>query len=231
MNGLKKNDIHISYSTSFFQLGEFNHQTKRIWVVCHGYGQLVKYFSRRFDAIKSEEDLILFPEALSQFYLDQEYKNVGSSWMTKENRLRDIENIHSYLNSMLRSISSLKEIQKRNISINLLGFSQGATTVSRWAFAEKIPFDNLILWGGNTPHEMEEYDFSFLKTNAKILSVIGKIDPFFKDKRDEKLIDYLKSTFGEDRYSNLYYNGGHQIIRETLSEVKSLIEKERLLNS
>ena len=41
---------------------------KAILFIFHGYGQLVKFFSKKFSVLEREYKLI-FPEALSKFYL------------------------------------------------------------------------------------------------------------------------------------------------------------------
>ena len=65
---MEKHHLKVSRTARYFTLGELNEQTKNVWFVCHGYGQLAEYFIRNFEAINDGENLIVAPEALSRFY-------------------------------------------------------------------------------------------------------------------------------------------------------------------
>jgi predicted esterase len=144
-------ETDFNFKARYCVLGEITPQTKKVWFVIHGYGQLAQYFIKKFSVLENPETCVIAPEGLSRFYLEDVAKRsqsgnnkVGATWMTRENRLMDIENYLTYLNSIFQ-----KEIPDSfNGQITLFGFSQGGATVSRWALGGKVSFDRLILWAG-----------------------------------------------------------------------------------
>lgn len=150
-------DISFTSKARYFISGEVTRHTKHIWFVLHGYGQLAAYFIRKFEGIQSSETIVIAPEGLSRFYLQDVTtrtqtgdNKVGATWMTKENRLTDIENYLNYLTQVYTS----EVPQNYTGKITLLGFSQGAATVSRWAADNRIKYNRLILWAGVFPPDM-----------------------------------------------------------------------------
>lgn len=138
--------IAVTRTARYFTLGEMNEHTKRVWFVLHGYGQLAEYFIRKFETIQNHGTLIVAPEALSRFYQDHESGRVGASWMTREDRLSEIDDYVAYLESVQREI--FKDFSSQNIHITILGFSQGTATACRWVNQSELKCDRLILWGG-----------------------------------------------------------------------------------
>ncbi|AFK04361.1 hypothetical protein Emtol_3232 [Emticicia oligotrophica DSM 17448] len=143
---MKEHQIKIERTARYYTLGELNENTKTIWFVVHGYGQLSQFFIKKFASILSDTTFIVAPEAPSRFYLDSEFKRVGSSWMTRELRLTEIEENNDYLNSLY--IHLLKDHDLSKIEVNILGFSQGCATVCRWINTDKIKCNRLLLWAG-----------------------------------------------------------------------------------
>ena len=94
----------------------------------HGYGQMAKFFIRKFQSAEELGYTIIAPQGLHKFYLEGTSGRVGASWMTKENREDDIQNYLIYLNAVHSEISSEKNWDE----IVILGFSQGVATAFRW---------------------------------------------------------------------------------------------------
>ena len=86
---MTEHNIKVERTARFYTLGELNEQTKSIWFVVHGYGQLSQYFIKKFNQIVDNETFIVAPEAPARFYLDANYSRVGASWTTRE--LRDFD--------------------------------------------------------------------------------------------------------------------------------------------
>jgi predicted esterase len=207
----------FNFKGRYFKLGEIDAQTKAVWFVLHGYGQLAQYFLPKFKSLPAHNICVIAPEGLSHYYLeDAASRNktgstrVGASWMTRENRLTDIENYLTYLNSVfLRETGSHK-----NLDVTLLGFSQGAATASRWALSHSVYFRRLILWAGILPADMDfEKGKQLLKTKDVTL-VYGRHDPFLNETR-----------FGEMRMLSeklgitpepVVFDGAHEIHESTL---------------
>ena len=98
------------------------------WVVLHGYGQLASRFLRSLESLATPSRLVVAPEGLSRFYLDAGGGKVGASWMTKEDRVREIEDYLAYLDLVRATLMP-------PVPLTILGFSQGVATAARWAVA------------------------------------------------------------------------------------------------
>ena len=77
--------------------------------------------------LSQEELCIAAPEGLSRFYIRGTDGRVGASWMTRDERLSDIEDHISYLNHWWSSLGVPSDAE-----IVVLGFSQGVATAARW---------------------------------------------------------------------------------------------------
>ena len=208
--------ITFNFKARYFKLGEINESTKGVWFVLHGYGQLAQYFLIKFKPLLTQNICVIAPEGLSRFYLeDVNTRNqtgnnrVGATWMTKENRLVDIENYLQFLNSVYKT-----EIGSSATPVTLLGFSQGAATASRWAAQNLVAYNSLVLWSGIFPNDMDfEKSREVLKTK-QVHQVYGSKDPFLTDARIGEMRG-LAEKLGVNS-SPIMFDGGHEIHEETL---------------
>lgn len=212
--------VTFNFHARYFKLGEINQHTKAVWFVLHGYGQLAKYFLTKFKVLTDRGVCVIAPEGLSRFYLeDVNTRNqtgnnrVGATWMTRENRLMDIDNYLLFLNTVykteLNSYSS--------ILVTILGFSQGAATASRWAVQNSIVYNRLILWAGIFPDDMDfEKSKEILKTK-QVRQVYGSKDPFLTDTRIGEMKG-LSEKLGVNA-DPLVFDGGHEIHEQTLLQL------------
>ena len=123
---------------------------KAIWIVVHGYGQLARFFLGKFEGLE-DDLLIVAPEGLSRFYLDEAHQRVGATWMTREDREHEIQDHVAYLDMIV----DVLRLQCPHASgVNVLGFSQGVATASRWAALGQSSMHRMILWGGNLPPDL-----------------------------------------------------------------------------
>lgn len=210
---IEEQNIAIEIKTPIVTRGQLNTKTKNIWIVCHGYGQLARNFIKRLDALDSDEDFVLGLQGLSKFYLDDSYSFVGASWMTKVGREIELENQVTYIQTALNHV--FKGYDLNNYTLNLLGFSQGVSTICRMAAATKLQFDHLILWAGSFPPELVSEDFQNISDKAKVFAVVGDEDTFIKDEQVDKELEKLKGAFGS-RAELIRFMGGHQVDRDTL---------------
>ncbi|MFN3405658.1 MAG: alpha/beta hydrolase [Cytophagaceae bacterium] len=206
--------VKVSKTARYCLLGHPSEKIETVWVCCHGYGQLAPYFIRKFEVLDNGKNLIVAPEALSKFYLEGFSGRVGASWMTKEERENDIADYINYLNILMAEI---KSTIKKDVKINILGFSQGVATVCRWVTHSKIDFDKLILWAGVFPPDLnKDFAFSMEKLqNKKIYIVYGDNDPFLYDDH-KKNLDQYKKLFPE--ISVINFHGKHDIDEKVLKE-------------
>jgi predicted esterase len=213
-------EVSFNYKARYYKLGTLSAETKKVWFVIHGYGQLAQYFLKKFNSLLNSEICIIAPEGLSRFYLEDitnrsrsGNNKVGATWMTKENRLTDIRNYITYLN----------EIYTHEIpagftgEITLLGFSQGAATVSRWALDGSINFQRLVLWAGIFPPDMDFHKGSDLFKSKEVIEVFGKQDPYLTDDRLKEMTQ-LNERLGLTP-KIIHFEGGHEINTEILAQL------------
>jgi predicted esterase len=212
--------ITLNISTTYETLGELNPKTKQIWIVCHGYGQLAKYFIRRFDVLDATENYVVAPQGLAKFYLDAQYNKVGACWLTKENREIDLQNQLNYIDEVWQKeiqIAKDNGVAINSLKINVLGFSQGCAAACRWAVSRKINFANLIIWAGFLPKEITQENLSFIGEEQKMHVVIGKNDEFYTLLNFDSELDSLKQLI--PKINIVFFEGEHEVKREVLKEL------------
>lgn len=200
---IEEKNIKVPRTARYYISGNLNNKTKNVWFVLHGYGQLAKDFIKWFDELANEETVVIAPEALSKFYLNGGYGNIGATWMTKEDRENEIKDYVNYLDELYAMLISRK--QKSTITVNAIGFSQGAATLSRWVILGKSKIDKVIFWAGEIPNDL---DYSKLK-NIETHLVFGNKDSIFPGdfyKTQEKLLDKF-----EVKYKTHIFEGGHEV--------------------
>ncbi|HEY4650652.1 MAG TPA: phospholipase [Pontibacter sp.] len=172
---MQEHRLTVPRTARVYTLGTPSEHITDLWIVCHGYGQLARYFLRHFAPLDTGHTLIVAPEALSRFYLDGFSGRVGATWMTKEDRLAEIEDQAAYLNLLLQT--QLQQLPA-GVRVTVLGFSQGGATVSRWLASGVAPVHRLILWAASFP---EDIDFTAGKTafeHLPVAVVYGTQDEF-----------------------------------------------------
>jgi predicted esterase len=214
---MQEQHLTINFKARYFKLGEITSQTKAVWFVLHGYGHLAQFFIKKFEPLVSHDICVIAPEGLSKFYLEDVNarvktgnNRVGATWMTRENRLVDIENYTVFLNAVYTS--ELK--QHADIPVTLLGFSQGAATVSRWAMHNSVTYDKLILWSGIFPDDMDFEKGKELLTVKTVHQVYGNNDPFLNEERLKEMRK-LCEKLGIVK-PPIVFEGGHEIHEQTL---------------
>ncbi|MGB3152211.1 MAG: esterase, partial [Maribacter sp.] len=133
--------ITYNSTNTYETLNELTGKTKNIWIVFHGIGYLSRYFLKYFDELPREENYIIAPQAPSKYYLKNEYKYVGASWLTKENTDQEIKNVLSYMDALLEA-----EQISENSNLIVFGFSQGVSIALRWLAKTKLNCSKLILY-------------------------------------------------------------------------------------
>ncbi len=215
----EKHYLEIKKTARFFTLGELTDKTLAVWFVLHGYGQLAEFFIKKFECIAGENNFIVAPEALNKFYLKGFSGRVGATWMTKEERLKEIKDYALYLDKVYFQIINNQKYE--NIKINLLGFSQGAHTAVRWAIYGKPKINNLILWSGSFPAEPEIENHLPLFNGMNVFILSGSNDEFI----DEKSVQIETERLNKLglKFHSLRFDGGHEIKKETLQQLNGML--------
>lgn len=181
------------------------------WVALHGYRQLANRFIRKFGSLDPSKHAVYAPEGPSRFYLDGYTGMVGASWMTKEDREQDIQNYVQQLDAFYDSTIAKAKPQKRI----LLGFSQGAATAVRWWCKGHAEFDELVIWAGTIPNDMDMSTLD-MKLNQPVRVFIGDDDPFNKENHITSALQILEQS--KVPYQLETFSGGHDIEQKALSD-------------
>lgn len=211
---MEEQHITFQHSAPYYKLNTLTAKTKRIWLVFHGYGQLGKFFIRKFEKLDKDENYVILPQGLHKYYLEGFYGRVGASWMTKEDRLNDIENQYSYLDAVLEN----EPFDAKKVEFIYFGFSQGVATMCRYAAHAKRRFDQMIIWAGTIPPELEANDFAFLTGQEQFKYFTGKQDPFYKEGMEDEQKAKLYAMTGKEP-EVIWFDGKHEVIPDLVSTI------------
>ncbi|MDB4915608.1 MAG: Esterase/lipase [Gemmatimonadetes bacterium] len=216
----RPHEIVVPRTARYYTLGPTHGFPRELWIVCHGYGQLAGRFIRDFAPLDDGSRLIVAPEALSLFYLEsiperrsQKEPRVGATWMTREHREAEIADQITYLDRLMLELRH--HLSGASPRIVVLGFSQGTATVSRWLGAGNVRVDQMVLWGGQTPSELEMVAWSNRLQDAKLTFVVGDADEYVTPKIVAREVERL-STAGI-AFSLQRFSGGHVIDADALA--------------
>ncbi len=204
-----KHKINISKTVEIITSGSLTNETKQVWLVLHGYAQLPEYFIKSFSDI--EKAFIIAPAGLSTSYISGFSGRVGANWMTSYERTDAIKDYINYLNQVLEHFK-INNYEK--LTINVVGFSQGAATASRFVTNTKYKVSRLILWAGLIPQELEDND---ILNKKKVHFVYGTDDEFILSNMEhfqKKIVKYKLSGFTIHAYDDK-----HRIPKETFMEL------------
>jgi predicted esterase len=209
----------VSRSARYAVMGSFDGPLSEVWIVCHGQGQLAARFLSRFLPLERDDRLIIAPEALSRYYVTPPKGGpnpvnapIGASWMTREDREREIEDYVRYLDSLHDEIFS--HVARERVRLWVLGFSQGTATAARWVARGKVDPDRVVLWSGLLPPELNAGSAASLARQAPLTVVFGRNDEF----ASSELIAAQEARLKElgVPYETIRFDGGHEIVPDTL---------------
>ena len=155
---ITEHHLTVRRTARYCTLGDGAAGVGDVWIVCHGFGQLARPFLEEFRVIARPGRLIVAPEALNRFYLNREggragaSARVGATWMTREDRLAEIDDYVRYLDDVHRDVVGATA---NGGHLTALGFSQGTATVARWLAHGAARIDRVILWAGLLPPELD----------------------------------------------------------------------------
>ena len=192
-----------------------------IWIVCHGYSQLAGRFIHNFTVIDRPGRLVVAPEGLHRFYIDPPprpaaERRVGATWMTREDREQDIADYVDYLDTLVSEFMA----QSPDAKLRVLGFSQGSATVLRWVVrATRVP-NQLILWAGEVPADVDWSAGARKLARTRIDVVRGNRD----ESLPQVVLERNLRAFDEVQLSyHLHsFGGAHHLDDEMLRRLASL---------
>ena len=207
--------IDIHRTARYFTLGN-GADPDEIWLVLHGYGQLAERFLARFETLDDGRRLIVAPEGLSRFYTDEmrKHEKVGASWMTREDRLAEIEDYVAYLDKVHAEVRTGPGAAAARLVV--LGFSQGSATAARWALRGTARVDRLVLWAGTLPPDIDLRATAARLSAMDLTIVAGEHDDWVQS--NLALQEEAMAEAGV-RYRLVEFAGGHSIEAEVLKRL------------
>lgn len=179
-------------------------------VALHGYGQLIEFFSKKFEQLNSNVTVVC-PEGTHRFYLEGTSGRVGASWMTREWREQDILENNTLLDQLLETVAA--EIKPKSITV--LGFSQGVATAARWIAGTSFKIDRFIAWAGVFPPDIELPAFDNFP--SKRIAVVGLQDPYLQ--MDQYKL--FRSEYEKLDFEIVEFEGKHELVPALLKEILS----------
>lgn len=217
---IEEHHLPVTRTARYLTVGSAAASVAEWWIVLHGYGQLAGRLLRHFEPLASPERLIVAPEGLSRFYVESvtsgpaAQRSVGASWMTREDRLHEIDDYIAYLNALYAHVR--KDLGAR-ARCSVFAFSQGTATACRWLANGAVRPDRLILWAGELPPDLDFHAASSRFATLDITVVAGRSDELITPKIVAR--DTGRLTQAGIPFRLVDYEGGHQIEAETLREV------------
>jgi predicted esterase len=219
--------IPVGRTARYYTLGSGSASVQEVWLVCHGYGQLARFFLRRFAPLDDGTRLIVAPEAMSRFYLSDPggshaKARVGATWMTREDRLNEIQDYVAYLDAVYERV--VAGGPRAGIRRFALGFSQGVATACRWAALGVSGVEELILWAERVPPDLDLAGTAERLRRMRITLVAGAADPALPadapaEERDRLARHGIPSEI-------VTFPGGHELDAGTL---RSIADQARAL--
>lgn len=198
--------IEVTKTARYYTLGNLTPKTKEIWFVLHGYAQLAKNILQKFESVTTNSNYIIAPEGLNKFYAKGFSENPVANWMTNEDRENEIKDYCNYLNKLYTHLQI-----NNDIKVNVIGFSQGVSTATRWIESNSFRFDKLILIAGEIAKEFQTKLPSKL-SNLETIFLYGNKDPFI----DKRKIDNLSTLYKSSLMKIIEFDGGHEINKEVI---------------
>lgn len=212
--------LRVQRTARYFTLGGDAGAPKTIWFVLHGYGQLAGEFIRYFADLASYDTLIVAPEAMNRFYLvgvDKPARDrpVGATWMTREDRESEIADYVEYLETLYEEIAG--PAARFGAKVNVLGFSQGAATATRWVTHGRAHIDRLVLWGGLMPPETDLKHGAAALRHVSLTYVVGSTDHYLPD--DVIAMEQARLDAARIPSELIRFEGGHLIRRSVFPKL------------
>ena len=214
---MQEHHIGVTRSARYFTLGDSSRGVGEVWFACHGYGQLAARFLEKLRVLGDGRRYLVAPEGLSRFYLSESSteRRVGASWMTREDRLAEIDDYVPYLDAVYADV--FRSLDRAGVTVHALGYSQGASTVSRWVAMGKAKIDRLTLWGGEFPPDLDlaSGPAPGRLRSVKLTLVYGRSDEYITPKVVQAVTTRLRQH--GIPYEEIPFDGGHELNEAVLS--------------
>lgn len=215
-----KSFVEVPRTARYYRLNYVQPQTKNVWIVFHGYGQLAEYFIKHFEELNENENCVIAVEGLSRFYVDGLTGRVGASWMTKDDREQEIVDQSNYINTVLKDAGI--DTNSPDYNLIVMGFSQGTATAIRWMVNNDVRPEHLVMWAGSFPHDVDTTKKPEIFNGLSLHYAYGLQDQFLKDVDMDEKLEEMKKTGMEIR--NWTFEGKHVMDKPTLARIVNSFE-------
>lgn len=213
---MREHHLQVSRSARYFVLGPDGPGVAEIWFVLHGYGQLAAPFLKSFGPLDDGTRLLVAPEALSRFYVSRTGdRQIGASWMTREDRLTEIADYVRYLDTVHADV--VARVPTPGAPTHVLGFSQGTATACRWVALGGVGAARLILWAGEVPPDLDLAAARERLGRVQIILVVGRRDTYITEKIVAREENRLREHGIPCRV--VWFEGGHELDADVLRDV------------
>ena len=176
--------------------------TTRVIVGCHGYAQNAAIMLKDLDTIPGIDAWRrVSVQALNRFYTRGD-EAVVASWMTREDREDAIADNIQYLQNVVNAVAAHAK------TLVFLGFSQGASMVSRAAARVTSRAAGLILLGGDIAPDVKEDPSAQL---PPVLVACGERDTWYAGRMDKDLAFLQSRGIAHDV---VRFDGAHEFNAE-----------------
>lgn len=210
MNSQEK-EISYTITNTYSTLNTLSKSTKNVWFVCHGMGYLSRYFLKYFKGLNADENYIIAAQASNKYYLKSEFKHVGASWLTKENTIKETENVMRNFDAIFKA-----ENIPDDVNLIVLGYSQGVSVSMRYVAKRQLQCAQLVLHSGGIPKELNTENFSFL--NAKVSLICGENDEYLTKERLQLETKKAQLLFKEN-LNVIMFDGKHEMNLELINSL------------
>lgn len=205
--------ITVERTARYWLSGAPTEATRSVWFLLHGYGQLAREFLSEFADVGDASRLLVAPEGLSRYYRrGATGREVGATWMTREDRLNEIRDYIDYLDKVYAEVR--KGVDGGELTAGVLGFSQGVATACRWAAMGRSHLDRLILWAGQVPPDLELTEYGDRLSALSPVLVLGDGDQYAGE--TELAAEQVRLKTAGVRHRVVRFSGGHRIDLPTL---------------
>lgn len=194
-----------------------------VWIVLHGYSQLAADFIRYFTDLAGDETLVVAPEALNRYYTvsadsaPARDRPVGATWMTREDRASEIADYVEYLDAVYDEVAA--GAARDGADVNVVGFSQGAATATRWVTHGKAHVNRLVLWGGLTPPETDFSRGHGSLRHTRVTIVLGTRDHYVNG--EMLAAEQARLDAARIPHDVIRFDGGHVVSRAVFPQLTS----------
>ena len=207
--------LTVQKTARIAQMGQLGAATRHVWIALHGWTQLADTFILDFRKIHRADTVIVAPEALNRFYI-QDHNKVGTTWMTRHDRLHEISDYVFYLNALYDRI--FERVPREQVQLHVLGFSQGVATAWRWLMQGKAEPDTFTIWAGTIPEEFTPEGMRRL-SRLRLEGVVGTRDKYISVEQAEMYMQSMRKMKPDLNYHT--FEGNHRLDDQVLLRLQA----------